>query len=152
MYRIEVAAGDSTGFESGHCSKYFTKRRKQGKNKGDPDLPVAGRPTDRLPTGKWRWLMATEFDPEEVYGQRWQAETVMRMIKSRQGESLTARSDTARDAELGLMVLTHNLMVVLRAQCRGFLQSMSDTVCRDAHRRGQPPGYLHPRARAGDDP
>jgi len=29
--RIDRAAGDSTGFESGHCSKYFTKRRKQTK-------------------------------------------------------------------------------------------------------------------------
>lgn len=193
MMRIDLAAADSTGFESGHCSKYFTKRRKQGKNKGDPDEPVAyrrfpklgivtdcashmilsavrglgprpdvdqllplmenmtgqivpdtmlldagydsennhellreyleiasiipptiGRPTDKLPTGKWRWLMATDFDPDGVYGQRWQVETVMRMIKARQGESLTVRSDRTRDAELGLMVLTHNLMVVLR--------------------------------------
>lgn len=31
---------------------------------------TAGRPSDRLPTGKWRWLMATQFD-EEAYGQRW---------------------------------------------------------------------------------
>jgi len=43
-----------------------------------------------------------------------QVETVMRMIKARQGESLTASSDDARDAELGLLVLAHNLMVVLR--------------------------------------
>lgn len=197
MMRIDLAAADSTGLESGHCSKYFTKRRKQGKNKGDPDNPggepvayrrfpklgivtdcashmilscvrglgprpdvdqllplmenmtgqvvpdtmlldagydsennhellreyleiksiippTSGRPTDKLPTGKWRWLMATDFDPEDVYGQRWQVETVMRMIKARQGESLSARSDIARDLELALMVLTHNLMVVLR--------------------------------------
>ena len=200
--RIDLAAGDSTGFESGHCSKYFTKRRKQGKNKGDPDEPVAyrqfpklgvvadcdshmilsrvtgvgprpdndqvlplmegmtgdvlpdttlwdagydsennhellreyleidsiippgaGRPTDRLPTGKWRWLMATDFDPEEVYGQRWQVETVMRMIKARQGEALTARSDQARNDEMSLMVLTHNLMVVLRLIREGFYRA-----------------------------
>lgn len=72
----------------------------------------AGRPTTRLPTGKWRWLMATDFD-DESYGQRWQSETVMHMLKARQGESLTARSDRARNHELGLMVLVHNLMVVL---------------------------------------
>ena len=59
--------------------------------------PKIGRPTDKLPTGKWRWLMATSFD-EENYGQRWQAETVMHMLKSRQGESLTVRSYQPADA------------------------------------------------------
>lgn len=189
--RIDLAAGDSTGFESGHCSKYFTKRRKQGKNKGDPSEPVAyrrfpklgilidcethlilsarhglgprpdvdelkplidsiatnvsfekllldagydsegnhellrgklgieswipaaiGRPTQKLPVGKWRWLMATEFQ-EDLYGQRWQVETVMYMLKSRQGEALTARSESARGKEMSLMAITHNVMVVL---------------------------------------
>lgn len=191
MLRIDQAAGDSTGFESNRCSKYFTRRRKQGKNKGDDDEPVMyrrypklgivvdcathmilsykqgigpkpdvdelaplmknmtgqilpeqmlldagydsehnhellretfdiesvipakiGRPTEALPKGKWRWLMATEFD-DENYGERWQSETVMHMLKSRQGESLTARSDRARNDELALMVLVHNLMIVL---------------------------------------
>jgi len=50
--------------------------------------PTIGRPTDKLVSGKWRWLMTTDFDPDEVYGQRWQVETVMRTIKARQGESL----------------------------------------------------------------
>jgi len=188
--RIDLAAADSTGFESRHCSTYFTQRRKQGKNKGE-DEPVAyrrlpklglvadcehhlilgtlrkegptpdvaelsplieqmcgnvvfgklladagydseanhellreryqvgslipasaGRPTDKLPTGKWRWLMATAFD-EETYGQRWQVETVMFMLKARQGAALTARGEEARRAEMGLMAITHNLMVVL---------------------------------------
>jgi hypothetical protein len=201
--RIDLAAGDSTGFESGHCSKYFTKRKKQGKNKGDPDEPVmyrrfpklgvvadcdshmilsravgvgprpdndqvlplmegmtgdvlpgttlwdagydsennhellreyleiesiippgSGRPTAKPPTGKWRWLMATGFDPEEVYGQRWQVESVMRMIKARQGEALTARSDKTRNHEMSLMVLTHNLMVVLRLIREGFYRAL----------------------------
>lgn len=207
MMHIDLAAADSTGFESGHCSRYFTNRRKQGKNKGDPgnsggepvayrrfpklgvvtdcathmilscvrglgprpDVdqllglmenmtgqivpetmlldagydsesnhellreyleiesiipPTIGRPTDKLPAGKWRWLMATNFDPEEIYGQRWQVETVMRMIKARQGESLTARSDNTRDLELALMVLTHNLMVVLRLIREGFYRAL----------------------------
>ena len=31
--RIDLAAMDSTGFESNHCSRYFTNRRKQGKKK-----------------------------------------------------------------------------------------------------------------------
>ena len=205
VQRIDLAAADSTGFESHHCSTYFTKRRKQGKNKGEdepvsyhrfpklglavdcenhlilaalrkegptPDVaellalmqqmvgnvvfdtlladagydsemnhellrerlqveslipPNAGRPSDNLPRGKWRWLMATNFD-EETYAQRWQAETVMFMLKARQGAALTARSHAARNAEMGLMAITHNLMIVLRAGPGAFLQGRSDTV------------------------
>ncbi len=191
VVRLEQAAGDSTGFESRHCSRYFTRRRKRGKNKDEPVsycrfpklgvvidcashlilstlrgvgpkpdvdelkpmmeqmatnvlfdqmlldagydsegnhvltretygiesiIPAkAGRPTTKLPTGRWRWLMATQFD-EESYGQRWQVETVMFMLKSRQGESLTARSDQARRQEMGLMAITHNVMIVLGAE------------------------------------
>ena len=193
IMRIDRSAADSTGFESGHCSKYFTKRRKHAKNKEDPGKshsgkvtyhrfpklgvvvdcdrhlilamhrsqgprpdvdellplmnemdgriwpeqmlldagydseanhellrevlniesiipPKIGRPTKKLPNGKWRRVMATDFD-DESYGQRWQVETVMFMLKSRQGESLTARSYQGRRREMGLMSLTHNLMV-----------------------------------------
>jgi hypothetical protein len=188
VQRIDLAAADSTGFESNHCSRYFAKRRKQGKNKDEPveyrrwpkmniavDLcdhlilgtlrslgprpdvdeleplmgqlcgnvifdrfladagfdseknhelmretfgiptlipPTAGRPTQSLPTGKWRWLMATDFD-DETYGQRWQLETVMFMLKSRQGAELTARQDPTRHHEMGLIAVTHNLLIVL---------------------------------------
>ena len=187
VQRIDLAAADSTGFESNHCSRYFTRRRKQGKNKDEPAeyrrwpkmniavdlrdhlilgtlrgqgpkpdvneleplmnnlcsnvifdrfladagfdseknhelmretfgvptlIPAqSGRPTESLPTGKWRWLMATDFD-DETYGQRWQIETVMFMIKSRQGAELTARSDTTRHHEMGLIAVTHNLLIV----------------------------------------
>lgn len=196
MLRIDLAAGDSTGFASNRCSAYFTKRR-QNKRKNDdghtantqraryrhfpklglvvdcathmilshvrgqgprPDadqlLPLMdnmtgqvvpdtllldagydseqnhellreyleidsvipakiGRPTDKLPTGKWRWLMATGFD-DDTYGQRWQVETVMHMLKSRLGDALTARTYHARRREMGLMALTHNLMIAWR--------------------------------------
>ena len=73
--------------------------------------PKAGRPTVKLHKGKWRWLMATDFD-DERYTQRWQVETVMFMLKTRQGESLTSRSYLGRRRELGLIVLVHNLMIV----------------------------------------
>ena len=79
-----------------------------------------GRPTNKLPKGKWRRLMATNFD-DESYGQRWQVETVMHMLKSRLSDALTARTYHARNREMGLMSLAHNLMIVRRI--RGFLQS-----------------------------
>ncbi len=40
VMRIDQAAADSTGFESGHCSMYFT-RRKQRETKGDPSQLAA---------------------------------------------------------------------------------------------------------------
>lgn len=73
--------------------------------------PAVGRPTQKLPAGKWRWLMATSFD-EEAYGQRWQAETVMFMLKQHQGEALAARKYQTRRREMGLMCVTHNIMVL----------------------------------------
>ena len=66
--------------------------------------------------------MATAFD-EEAYGQRWQAETVMSMLKRRQGTALRSRSYQARRREMGLAAVTHNIMIVRRL--RAFLQSMS---------------------------
>ena len=206
MQRIDLAAGDSTGFASGRCSAYFTKRKKRSKNKDKPDdsakpkrlryhrfpklgividcnnhmilshvrgqgprpdvdqllplmdnmtgqvipdtmlldagydsesnhellreyleidsiiPPKIGRPTDKRPAGKWRWLMATDFD-DETYGQRWQVETVMHMLKARLGDALTARTYHGRRREMGLMVLTHNIMVVLRRWREGFYRA-----------------------------
>ena len=45
----------------------------------------------------------------------------MHMLKSRMGDALTARTYHARNREMGLMSLAHNLMIVRRS--RGFLQS-----------------------------
>lgn len=84
--------------------------------------PTRGRPTAKLPTGKWRWLMATDFD-DELYGQRWQSETVMSMLKAHQGATLTGRRYQTRRREMGLMCITHNIMILYAGQ--GFLQSRS---------------------------
>jgi len=83
-----------------------------------------GRPTANLPTDKWRWLMATDFD-HESYGQRWQSETVMFMLKQHQGEALGARNYHTRRRELALRCITHNVMIVY--VWGGFLQGIPDT-------------------------
>jgi len=67
--------------------------------------------------------MQTEFD-DEAYGQRWQVETVMYMLKQHQGDALTARKYQTRRREMGLMCVTHNIMIVYAP--RGFLQGRSD--------------------------
>ena len=67
--------------------------------------------------------MVTAFD-EQTYGQRWQVETVVSMLKRNLGTALTARSDMRRNQEMMLMVLTHNLAIIYGY--RGVLQSMHD--------------------------
>ncbi|MHC4405754.1 MAG: transposase [Planctomycetota bacterium] len=75
--------------------------------------PKHGRPTDKPATGRYRRLMQTRFDKTR-YGQRWQVETVVSMIKRRLGPATTGRSYWARRRDLMLMVLTHNIMILWR--------------------------------------
>ena len=49
------------------------------------------------------------------YGQRWQVETVMSMIKRRQGGYVLGRSNATRFREMSLKVLTHNIMIIAAA-------------------------------------
>lgn len=185
--RVPLAAIDSTGLESHHCSRYFVKRRARVDNlwqtttytqfpklglvcdvathlvlalhltRGPtPDVaqlkkplwkawnvapidtlvadagydsesnhhycrevldirtlipPRHGRPTTKPAKGRYRRLMQTRFD-HETYGQRWQAETVMSMIKRRQGDSTSGRSYHSRRRDMMLMAITHNVMIV----------------------------------------
>jgi hypothetical protein len=76
----------------------------------------------QLPRGRWRRLMRRYRDYR--YGQRWQVETVMSMIKRRLGHALRARSENRRNAEMRLMVLTHNIMICF-CRVEGFLRSKS---------------------------
>ena len=78
--------------------------------------PTIGRPTTKLPSGTYRRMMRTYFErpPERrCYGQRWQVETVMSMIKRRLGETLSARSYRRQSRALLLKVITHNVLILL---------------------------------------
>jgi len=75
--------------------------------------PLHGRPTHKLPSGEHRRRMKKYRDFR--YGQRWQVETVMSMIKRNLGSFVAARSDAARSQETMLKVLTHNLMLIVAA-------------------------------------
>jgi hypothetical protein len=74
--------------------------------------PRHGRPTSKPASGRYRRLMQTRFDKKR-YGQRWQVETVVSMIKRRLGSATTGRSYWSRRRDLMLMVLTHNIMILL---------------------------------------
>jgi hypothetical protein len=55
--------------------------------------------------------MQTPFNKKR-YGQRWQVETTISMIKRLQGSATKRRSYHARRRDMMLMVLTHNIMIV----------------------------------------
>ena len=75
--------------------------------------PKHGRPTEKPAKGRWRRLMQTRFD-EECYRKRSQVETVMSMIKRRRRSFCKGKTYWSRCRELHLMVLTHNIMILLR--------------------------------------
>ena len=73
--------------------------------------PRIGRQTSKLPSGKWRKIMATRFN-KYLYGQRWQVETVNSMIKRNLGSALRARSYWSQCREMMLRLFVHNVMIV----------------------------------------
>lgn len=63
------------------------------------------------PKARYRRQMARRFH-RRVYGQRWQAESVISRIKRRLGSALRGHSDEARARESHVKVFTHNLMIL----------------------------------------
>ncbi|MCK5566016.1 MAG: transposase [Planctomycetes bacterium] len=55
--------------------------------------------------------MRTDFK-KEIYGQRWQVETVFSMIKRNFGSVLRARNLESQAREMLLLVLTHNIAII----------------------------------------
>jgi len=74
--------------------------------------PKHGRPTSKPATGRYRRLMQVRFD-RSAYRQRCQVETVMSMIKRRQGAHVNGRSYWSQCRDLRLLVLTHNVLLLM---------------------------------------
>ena len=74
--------------------------------------PAIGRPTDKPARGRYRRLMQVRFD-RDAYHDRCQVETVVSMLKRRQGSHTSGRSHHSRCRDLYLMVLTHNAMILI---------------------------------------
>ncbi len=70
-----------------------------------------GRPGITLPRGPYRRQMRESFD-DSKYSERSQVETVMSMMKRRQGVATAGRSYQARCRDLRLMTVTHNIMIL----------------------------------------
>ena len=86
-------------------------------------IPAAiGRPTGKPPTGYYRRLMHSRLHLTG-YGQRWQAETTVSMIKRRLGPAVNARGYWSQCRALMLKAIPN--ILVLWCPLRGFLQSRS---------------------------
>ncbi len=70
-----------------------------------------GRPTKKLPSGKYRRQMALRFDKTR-YGQRWMIETLNSMFKKRLGSFLRARSYWSQMREIMLRLFTFNVLIL----------------------------------------
>lgn len=70
-----------------------------------------GRPTTKLPTGKYRRMMALNFDTVR-YGQRWMIETLNSMFKKRLGSFLRARTYWSQMREIMLRLFSFNVLVL----------------------------------------
>ena len=74
-----------------------------------------GRPTSKLPSGRWRRHMAQRRKrnaDQNQYRHRAQSETVHSMIKRNLGSALRSRTPERREQEMMLRVLTHNIMLL----------------------------------------
>ena len=70
-----------------------------------------GRPTDKPPTGYWRRVMSQRIHLTS-YGQRWQVETAISMIKRRLGSAVNAHSYWSQCRALMLKAVTHNILIL----------------------------------------
>jgi len=74
-----------------------------------------GRPTAKPATGHYRRLMQVRFD-SDAYHDRSQVETVISMIKRRQGAYVRGRTYHSQCRDLCLMALAHNVMILVLLQ------------------------------------
>jgi transposase len=74
--------------------------------------PTCGSPPKNLPRKYYRRLMKLNFDTT-AYKQRWQIETVFSMIKRNLGYTVRARVQKNQNAEMSLMAITHNILIIL---------------------------------------
>jgi hypothetical protein len=103
---IATAAFDA-GYDAEHAHQYA---------RGECDVrtlipPLVGRRTNKPPSGYWRRTMAQRLHLTR-YGQRWQVETVVSMLKRLMGSALRARLYWTQCRETILRAITHNVMIL----------------------------------------
>jgi len=74
-------------------------------------ISVNKRNTRKWPRGKYRRQMTKRF-PRRFYGRRWYIESAISQTKRRFGPALRSRTDSTRESECMLRILTHNMMIL----------------------------------------
>jgi Transposase DDE domain/Transposase domain (DUF772) len=108
--------------DSGYDSEANHRIARQDMNVRSIIPPGIGRPTNKLPRGRWRRHMARRFAgkaDKKLYGQRSQSETVHSMIKRNQGSALRSRTPERRKKEMLLRTLTHNIALLCSLEQEG---------------------------------
>ena len=113
-------------FDAGYDSESNHRLARQDMGVASIIPPKSGRPTEKPPPTRWRrhmrQLLKTKASRRRCgYTQRWQAETVISMLKRNLGSALRGKTANSRKRDLMLKVLTHDLMI-LRSR-RGSRQS-----------------------------
>jgi transposase len=74
---------------------------------------TSGRPSTKPPQARHRRRMKTQWQRyRKRYGQRWQVETTISMLKRLLGSALRARRHWSRCREVALRVITLNIMIL----------------------------------------
>jgi DDE family transposase len=104
------------GYDAEH--NHDLARREMGLRSIIP--PRIGRPTEKPPPARswrgrmWRLLRSRRSRRACGYTQRWQAETVVSMIKRNLGDELRGKTAVSRKREMLLKVLVHDIMIIRR--------------------------------------
>jgi Transposase DDE domain len=116
---VDSVLGDA-GFDSEPNHRYARDR-----NGVRSFMPAThGRPTTKLPTGKYRRRMKQRLNKNYGrYGQRWQAETGFSMVKRRLASMVNGRGYWSQCRDLSLLAISYNVLLLYAAA--GFLQSRS---------------------------
>lgn len=107
MVDIDTMTADAA-YDSEASHQYA--RERQGVRSLIP--ATIGRPTTKPPAGHWRRQMKARLHLTR-YGQRWQVETVISMLKRLLGSELKARTYWSRYREMLLMAFTLNVMILV---------------------------------------
>jgi Transposase DDE domain len=103
---------DATLADAGYDSEPNHEYARDGEGIRSFMPATIGRPTTKLPTGRYRRQMKQRLNKDYgQYGQRWQAECTNSMLKRRLTATVAARSYWAQCRELLLIVLTYQCML-----------------------------------------
>jgi hypothetical protein len=108
LVRIQRLLSDA-GYDSeaNHCHA----RQRHGATAIIP--ATSGRPTEKLPKARNRRRMKVQWARyKKRYGQRWQVETAISMLKRMLGSALRARGHWSRCREILLRAITLNIMIL----------------------------------------